>query len=133
MGEIKTVLVTGNNGYVGSVLTQILSDKGYSVVGFDTDFYEGVDEITLNFRQITKDLRDISIEDLEGIDAVIHLAALSNDPLGELNKDLTRDINFVSTVKLGQIFERARLRNNRNGEILGGTKAVPEAIIAFIP
>ena len=99
------ILVTGNNGYIGSVLTEILLDKGYDVTGYDSNYYEGVisDTISSRISQINKDIRDVSKEDLENIDAIIHLAALSNDPLGEFNPELTFDINYGSTIKLAKL------------------------------
>ena len=96
------ILVTGNKGYIGSILTQILIEKGYSVRGFDTNYYEGIEENKAEFEinQIFKDIRDVSKDDFKNIDSVIHLAALSNDPLGEFNPKLTYDINFNATIKL---------------------------------
>jgi nucleoside-diphosphate-sugar epimerase len=103
---MKTILVTGNLGYIGLILTERLLNKGYDVVGYDTDYYRGC-EITQfaqkPTRQIRKDIRDVNAEDLNDIDAVIHLAGLSNDPLGEFNPVLTEEINFNATVKLGSI------------------------------
>ncbi len=99
------VLVTGHNGYIGTVLTPMLIAEGHNVVGLDTDLYErctfgeGVPGIS----EIRKDIRDVEATDLEGFDAVIHLAALSNDPLGNLNPDLTYDINHRASVRLAQL------------------------------
>lgn len=104
--EFMRVLVTGNRGYIGSVLTEILVKKGYDVVGYDTGFYNGLELRPFNYRikkQIKKDLREIKKNDLQGIDAVVHLAALSNDPLGELKPGLTEIINFKSTIKLAKL------------------------------
>jgi nucleoside-diphosphate-sugar epimerase len=99
------VLVTGNNGYIGSVLTKILIEKGYNITGLDTNFYKECNLIDNDFEiiQINKDIRNVSRNDLENIDAVIHLAALSNDPLGEFDPDLTSDINYLSTIKLAKL------------------------------
>ena len=99
------VLVTGDRGYIGSVLTKMLEEKSYVVVGYDIDYYQGTDlyPIRRNYKQITKDLRDVSKNDTEGIDAIIHLAGLSNDPLGELNPNLTVDINLNATLKLAKM------------------------------
>lgn len=98
------ILVTGNRGYVGSILTKLLIEKGYNVTGLDANFYKecNFDEEELGIKQIDKDIRNISKDDLKNIDAVIHLAALSNDPLGEFDPDLTYDINYRSTVKLAK-------------------------------
>jgi len=98
---MKNILITGNLGYIGSVLTEVLK-KNYNVLGYDIGFFKDcnlIDVKPLN-KQIYKDIRDISIKDLEGIDFIIHLAALSNDPLGELNLSLTKEINFLSTKKI---------------------------------
>ena len=99
-------MVTGNLGYIGCVLTDILINKGYAVVGFDTNYYESISpllETGKKIQQIKKDIRLISNDDLKGIDAVIHLAALSNDPIGELNPKLTKDINYEGTIKLANL------------------------------
>ena len=99
------ILVTGNLGYIGVVLTELLLDRTYNVIGYDIDYYQGCEilEFTQNIKQIRKDIRDVDPEDLENIDAVIHLAALSNDPLGELKPALTEEINYLGTIKLATL------------------------------
>lgn len=98
------VLVTGNQGYVGSVLTPFLAAAGHEVWGFDSGFYEmcllGPLGDTGVARQIVKDLREVTPSDVAGADAVVHLAALSNDPTGELNPALTEEINFEGSMLL---------------------------------
>ena len=98
-------MVTGERGYIGSVLVPILIEKGYEVVGYDSGYF--VDNILENFNEdyhkITKDIRDITKEDLKGVDGIIHLAGLSNDPLGEFSPELTEDINYNGTIKLAEI------------------------------
>jgi len=106
MNEIKKrIMITGNLGYIGTVLTEILLSKGYFISGYDIDFYKNCEiyEYAKPNRQIKKDIRDVSSEDLKNIDAIIHLAALSNDPLGELNPELTEEINYKSTIKLAKL------------------------------
>lgn len=99
------VLVTGHKGYIGAVLMPMLSAAGHQAVGIDSDLYErctfGRD--LPETPTIRKDIRDIQPADLEGFDAVIHLAALSNDPLGNLNPALTYDINQHASVRLAQL------------------------------
>lgn len=107
------VLVTGNLGYIGCVLTDILINEDYDVVGFDTNYYEPIGplpESHKKIKQIKKDIRFISEDDLEGIDTVIHLAALSNDPVGELNPKLTTDINYGGTIKLAKLAKEAGVK-----------------------
>ena len=96
------ILVTGSKGYIGTVLLEMLLQKSYEVIEYDTDYYKHCDltEHKCHAKQIKKDIRDISIHDLDGIDAVIHLAGLSNDPLGELSPELTDIINYKASVKL---------------------------------
>jgi len=103
------VLVTGNKGYIGSILVGILVDKGYDVVGYDIGYYQPVEanKYDNNIKQISKDIRDIRLSDLDGIQTIFHLAALSNDPLGEFNKKLTYDINFSGTIKLAKLAREA--------------------------
>ena len=99
------ILVTGNNGYIGTVLTDDLRTRGYSVAGFDTNYFKNclLEQGDQYIKQINKDIRDVEINDIKGFDAIIHLAALSNDPLGELDGELTRDINYLATIKLANI------------------------------
>jgi nucleoside-diphosphate-sugar epimerase len=99
------LLVTGDRGYIGSVLVETLLTKGYEVVGFDSGYFADnlVDKIGINYQKITKDIRDISVEDLQGVDGIIHLAGLSNDPLGEFSPKLTEDINYSGSIKLAQL------------------------------
>ena len=98
------VLVTGNNGYVGTVLTDILLKKGYSVTGLDVNYFEPCtfEHVKHDFSQIVKDIRSVERKDVTGFDAIIHLAGLSNDPLGELNPGLTEEINFHGTVNIAR-------------------------------
>jgi nucleoside-diphosphate-sugar epimerase len=98
------VLVTGHNGYIGSVMVRVLTQAGHDVTGLDSYLYEGCTfgEDSVPVRSIRKDVRDVEPRDLAGFDAVIHLAALSNDPLGCLNEDCTYDINHRGSVKLAQ-------------------------------
>src|SRR5258708_7791243 len=104
--NLKTILVTGNQGYIGTVLTAVLHQKGYQVIGLDTGYYEGLapnPKESEPEKQITKDIRKVAVQDLDGVDAIIHLAALSNDPLGEFNPSLTEQINHVAGVNLAKL------------------------------
>ena len=103
------ILVTGHKGYIGTIMVPMLLDKGYDVVGLDTDLYarstfgEGIVEIP----ELKKDVRDVELEDLEGFEAVLHLAGLSNDPLGNLNPQLTEEINYLASVKIAKLAKQA--------------------------
>jgi nucleoside-diphosphate-sugar epimerase len=103
------ILVTGNLGYIGSVLVPLLQSKGHQVVGLDSAYFKDclLSPVSENFEQITKDIRDVVSLDLEGVDAVIHLAGLSNDPLGEFSPRLTEDINYNGTMKLAELARKA--------------------------
>lgn len=101
---VRNILVTGSEGYIGSVLVNRLIKKGYKVTGLDSDFYRiSKEKMRIKYRLIRKDIRKINKTDLKGIDAIIHLAGLSNDPTGELNKNLTSDINYKATIKLAKL------------------------------
>lgn len=106
------VLVIGNKGYIGAVLTQTLMDKGYQVTGFDIGYYNSCElyEFIPPIRQITEDVREAVLENFLGQDAVIHLAALSNDPLGELNPRLTEEINLQGTLKVAKLAKAAGVK-----------------------
>jgi nucleoside-diphosphate-sugar epimerase len=99
------ILVTGHQGYIGTVLTPMLAREGHEVVGIDSDFYEKCTfgEPAPDILSIRKDIRDVMERDLEGFDAVIHLAGLSNDPLGDLNPRVTYEINYLSTIRLARL------------------------------
>lgn len=100
------ILVTGNTGYIGTVVTKFLQEHSYEVVGLDYNYYEGCEFHPRNIhpiKQREKDIKDIGEKDLEGATVVIHLAALSNDPLGEINPSLTHEINYVASVKLAKL------------------------------
>jgi nucleoside-diphosphate-sugar epimerase len=103
------ILLTGHKGYIGTVMAPVLAQAGHEVVGLDSDLFEGCTfgEPPLEFPSIRKDLRDIGALDLQGFDAVIHLAGLSNDPLGNLNSSLTYDINHKASVRLAELAKQA--------------------------
>jgi len=99
------ILVTGDKGYIGTILVPMLVSEGHDVVGLDSDLYERCtygDELP-KVKSIRKDLRDVEAADLDGFDAIMHLAALSNDPLGNLNPDLTYEINHRASVNLARL------------------------------
>jgi len=106
------VLVTGHGGYIGTVLVPMFLEAGHQVVGLDTHLYRsctfGQEPVAIP--EIVKDIRDVETEDLEGFDAVIHLAALSNDPLGNLDPQLTFDINHIGSMRLAQKAKQAGVR-----------------------
>jgi nucleoside-diphosphate-sugar epimerase len=99
------ILLTGSRGYIGTVMAPILVQAGHDVVGLDTDLYRRstFGPWRESIRTIEKDVRAVESADLEGFDAVIHLAALSNDPLGDLNPQLTYEINHVASVRLASL------------------------------
>ena len=103
------VLITGHNGYVGSVMAPMVAAAGHDVTGLDTYFFDACSfgEPVPDIPAIRKDVRDVALEDLEGFDAVIHLAALSNDPLGDLNPATTYAINHRASVRLAELARHA--------------------------
>lgn len=105
------VLVTGHQGYIGSVMVSELMNAGHDVCGYDVGLYRSCHfeegGAVVHVPAFSKDVRDVSPHDLEGFDAVIHLAALSNDPLGNLNEELTYDINHRASVKMAQAAKEA--------------------------
>jgi len=103
------VLVTGHTGYIGAVLVPMLLGAKHEVTGFDTDFFAGCDFNggLVHVPAIHKDLRDVTTADLRGFDAVIHLAALSNDPVSDLNPECTYEINHRASVRLAELTKTA--------------------------
>ncbi len=103
--EAMKILVTGHNGYIGSVMTPLLEAAGHEVRGLDTFFYAPCtfgDDIVAP-PAIERDVRDVVRADIEGADAVIHLAALSNDPLGDLRSEITYSINHEASVRVATL------------------------------
>ncbi len=104
------ILVTGTDGYIGAVLAPFLVERGHDVVGLDAGFYRDgwlYGGTPQSFTRIRKDIREVTEADLHGFDAVIHLAELSNDPLGQHNPDLTFRINHGGSVALARRCKRA--------------------------
>jgi nucleoside-diphosphate-sugar epimerase len=106
------ILVTGHLGYIGSVLTPMLLERGHQVTGLDSDIFRSCTFVgTLAHTPlIEKDIRDIEPDDVAGFDAIIHLAGLSNDPLGDYRPNLTEDINCGASVRLAQLAKKAGVR-----------------------
>src|SRR2546428_8887465 len=103
------ILVTGHKGYIGTVMVPMLLGAGHDVVGLDSDLFRqctfgpGIHDIP----ELRLDLRDVQTRHLEGFDAVAHLGALSNDPRGALNPDITYDINHAASVRLARLAKEA--------------------------
>ncbi len=101
------ILITGHKGYIGTVLVPMLIASGHDIVGLDNDLYAdctfGDGKKFDNIPEVRKDIRDIEVSDLDGFEAVIHLAGFSNDPLGDLNPKLTFEINHTASVRLARL------------------------------
>jgi len=103
------VLLTGHKGYIGSVMAPMFRSAGHTVVGLDNYLFEGCTfgECLREAPARSVDLRDVEQSDLEGFDAVVHLAALSNDPLGNLDPECTYEINHRASVRLAELAKEA--------------------------
>jgi nucleoside-diphosphate-sugar epimerase len=106
------VLVTGHLGFIGTVMVPILIREGFDVIGLDIDLYRfcTYGEPPVTVPTIRKDVRDVEKSDIKGCDAIVHLAALSNDPLGNLNPDLTYDVNHRASVRLAEMAREVGVR-----------------------
>lgn len=106
------VLITGHNGYIGSVMGQVLADRGHEIHGLDTDLFR---ECLLgppppDVPETRRDLRDVTEDDFRGYDAVVHLAALCNDPLGDMDPEMTFEINYRGSLRLARLAKAAGVR-----------------------
>jgi|SRR5215204_809724 len=106
------VLLTGHQGYLGTVMAPVLAGAGHEVTGLDSGLFAGcvLGPQPLDPPGLAVDLRDVTVRDLAGFDAVVHLAALSNDPLGALAPQLTYDINYHASVRLARLARDAGVR-----------------------
>jgi nucleoside-diphosphate-sugar epimerase len=106
------IFLTGNLGYVGTVLHQRLENNNHDVTGCDINYFpkNWNDDSSNIDKSLRKDIRDITKEDLIGFDAVCHLAGLSNDPMGEINQSLTNEINFLETVRIAKLSKEAGIQ-----------------------
>jgi nucleoside-diphosphate-sugar epimerase len=113
VGPIK-ILVTGHLGYIGTILVPMLEEAGHDIVGCDSDLYQRCTYQAggriAGAPNLFRDVREISARDIEGFDAIVHLAALSNDPLSDLDPDVTYDINHRATVRLARLAKAAGVR-----------------------
>jgi nucleoside-diphosphate-sugar epimerase len=112
---MSKILVTGSEGYIGAVLVPVLEQAGHSVVRVDTGYFYDCcfsnEGIQLNSGElVSKDVRNLTKENLRGVDCIIHLAALSNDPMGELDPYLTLEINYLASVRLADLAKQAGVR-----------------------
>ena len=109
------VLLTGDKGYIGTVMKSYLRNHGHEVTGLDSNYFQfcvfgDIDFKEMSEYHIPKDIRDVTLADLRGYDAVIHLASLSNDLMGDFNHDLTMEINLYATLTLASKAKRAGVK-----------------------
>ena len=103
------VFITGHRGYIGAHLVELLREQGFHVVGCDVNLFRNCEAYAAvpPHEELVKDVREVTPEDLEGADAVMHLAAISNDPMGDLDETLTLDINYRGSVHMAETAKRA--------------------------
>lgn len=110
--DISSVLLTGHLGYIGSVMAEHFTRLGYRVVGLDTGYFADCTLVPdrVEIPESRKDIREVTGDDVQGFDAVVHLAALSNDPIGNLDERWTEEINHEATVRLAELAREAGVR-----------------------
>ena len=103
------ILVTGHHGYIGTVLVPLAQQAGHDVVGLDSDLFAPClfGEPPAEIESLRRDIRDVEVSDLDGLDAVLHLAAVCNDPVGNLNPQTTYDINQIAAARLAEKAKQA--------------------------
>ena len=140
------ILVTGSEGYLGALLAPVLLEHGHEVTGVDTGYYKSgylYNAKGDSPQTLAKDIRHLTLDDLRGHDAVVHMAELSNDPLGELNSSVTYEINHKGTMHLANIAKTAGVKRfiymsscsvygvATNGEVTEETKPNPQTAYAI--
>ena len=107
-----STLVTGGAGFIGSLLVEKLVDKGYSTLIIDKMMFDGkgIEHIKNRIKLVQKDIRDITEEDLKGVDCVMHLAGMSNDPTADYNPESNMEINFHATIKLAELCKKLKIK-----------------------
>src|SRR5262249_41662850 len=108
------IMITGHMGYIGTVMTPMVLKAGHTVIGYDSDLfgrctYSAGGEIS-PVVHIRKDVRNAAAADFEGIDAILHLAALSNDPLGDFDPETTYSINHLASVRIATLAKQAGVK-----------------------
>ena len=106
------ILLTGHSGYIGAIMVPALLAEGHEIIGLDTGYFKGCTfgNYSVSIKTLRRDLRDVAREDLQDIDAVVHLAAISNDALGDLNPQCTYDINHLASVRLARLARDAGVK-----------------------
>ncbi len=125
------IIVSGHHGYIGSILVPMLQERGHQVTGIDSFLFEGCTfgEDAPPAPSLRKDLRDITVADLLGYDAVAHLAAISNDPLGDLNPECTYEINYRASVRLAKLAKEAGIGRFVFSSSCSNYGAAPEGFV----
>ena len=105
------VFVTGHKGYIGVHLVDLLKQAGHAVTGCDLALFDGCawEDIVPADRELVKDVRDVTLNDVSGHDCVMHLAAISNDPMGEVNAGATYAVNRDASIRLAQLAKKAEV------------------------
>ncbi|NWF50126.1 MAG: SDR family oxidoreductase [Ignavibacteriaceae bacterium] len=106
------VLITGHKGYIGTHLVELLKQRGDYVIGCDLNLFDGCqwESLVSPDEELIKDFRQLTIDELKDVDCVMHLAAISNDPMGDLDEELTYDVNLHGSIKLAEISKRAGVK-----------------------
>jgi nucleoside-diphosphate-sugar epimerase len=125
------ILVTGHHGYIGRVMAPAFVRKGHSVTGLDSDLFAdctfGPSEAPIP--SIVSDVRDASLDQLKGFDAIVHLAGMCNDPMGNLNPDLTLDVNYTAALRLAKLAKEAGVKRFINSSSCSIYGAAGEAMV----
>ena len=105
------ILITGNLGYVGTILSKKLNSMNHDVIGVDLNFFKStLTKKPKIFKQLYKDFRNLNSNDLKNIDAIVHLAAISNDPIGNFFSNVTYDVNYRGSINLAKLAKKNKVK-----------------------